>query len=50
MGVLIKGMDMPKNCFECQIRKSCEQAWYLNPDERPDDCPLEERRMEGEEE
>lgn len=43
MSVIIKGMEMPKNCFACQIRKSCGQAWYLNPDERPDDCPLDEQ-------
>lgn len=41
MSVVINGMEMPKNCFNCQIRKSCEHAWYLSS-ERPDDCPLVE--------
>ena len=49
MSVLIKGMEMPKNCKECPF--SDHEAWCLIPgdwreryycpdDERSDDCPL----------
>lgn len=42
MSVLIKGMVMPKNCFQCQIKKGCDNAWYLDTENRPDNCPLVE--------
>lgn len=49
MSVLIRGMEMPKNCKECPF--SDHEAWCLLPgdwreryycpdDERSDDCPL----------
>ena len=41
MNVLIKGMEMPENCFECKIRRACDDAWYLKTDQRPYSCPLE---------
>lgn len=42
MSVIIKGMQMPGNCFRCKINKVCNQRWFLNTDNRPDDCPLME--------
>ena len=51
MSVLIKGMEMPKNCKDCPF--SDHEAWCLIPgswreryycpdDERSNDCPLVE--------
>lgn len=56
MSVLIKGMEMPKNCNECKLRngigKDCGKAifhcaplaeWVMpNPLGRANDCPLVE--------
>lgn len=50
MGVYIKGMEMPRNCWECEFNKSTldrmdfctltnkQYNWGLS--ERPSDCPL----------
>ena len=38
MSVLIKGMEMPQNCYWCPLRASCVFRIYL--EERPYDCPL----------
>lgn len=51
MSVIVKNMEMPKNCKECPF--SDHEAWCLIPgswkeryycpdDERSDDCPLVE--------
>ena len=40
MSVVID-MEMPGDCFKCQINRVCSHRWFLNPDEgRPDDCPI----------
>ena len=47
MSVIIKGMDMPKNCCDCVFE---EKGWCCAVDgirrvesiDRPDWCPLEE--------
>lgn len=38
--ILIKGMEMPKNCFRCDL--VCKCRWYLDTDTRPYNCPLVE--------
>ena len=38
MSVLVKGMEMPKNCGGCPLRASCVHRIYL--EYRPDYCPL----------
>ena len=38
MSVLIKGMEMPKNCGVCGFKDGCEFSVPLT--ERPFDCPL----------
>lgn len=38
MSVTIKGIDMPKNCWECPLEHHC-MKWLIG-DDRPDDCPL----------
>ena len=38
MSILIKGMDMPKNCDVCGFKNGCEFSVPLT--ERPFDCPL----------
>lgn len=52
MSVLIKGMEMPKNCDSCPCYYETEGAWrnecevlqreHYITDERPDWCPLVE--------
>ena len=38
MSVLVKGMEMPKNCGICGFKDGCEFSVPLT--ERPFDCPL----------
>lgn len=39
MGVYIKGMEMPKNCGTCPLRRGdCSQRIYM--EKRPDSCPI----------
>lgn len=39
MSVLIKGMEMPKNCAGCFLRVGqCSKRIYM--ENRPSDCPL----------
>lgn len=39
MSILIKGMEMPKNCGTCPLRRGdCLQRIYM--EKRPDNCPL----------
>ena len=38
MSVLVKGMEMPKNCGICGFKDGCEFSMPLT--ERPFDCPL----------
>jgi len=38
MGVLVKGMEMPKNCGICGFKDGCEFSVPLT--ERPFDCPI----------
>ena len=38
--IVIKGMEMPKNCFRCDL--VCKCRWYLDTDTRPYNCPLVE--------
>ena len=47
MSILIKGMDMPKNCQECDlyIEGACYAKGYrdyrlIMDKSKPDDCPL----------
>lgn len=49
MGVLIKGMDMPNNCMNCDLSNYGEDGnlycdlWGMvddMPDKRDGDCPL----------
>lgn len=53
MSILIKGMEMPKNCYECLVRNQgfsgdgmkCGKtgsvlSWYDGNRKRMDDCPL----------
>lgn len=50
MSVIIKGMEMPKNCMECAIRSWTENEWDVCPFSRimalnigrQNDCPLVE--------
>lgn len=56
MGVYIKGMEMPKNCYQCRMVDSCQCLWkpydlddYLDLQymieegfTRADNCPLVE--------
>lgn len=44
MSVLIKGMEMPKSCFDCTMESVCNR-WALHDAEwqktnRDEDCPL----------
>lgn len=45
MSILIKGMTMPKNCANCQLRASCVHRIYM--EERPSDCRLVELPPHG---
>lgn len=57
MSILIKGMEMPRNCWECEFNKSTfdrmdfctltnkQYNWGLS--ERPSDCPLIEVPLHG---
>ena len=57
MSVLIKGMEMPKNCDECPCYYETEGAWrnecevlgkeYIADDYRPEWCPLVELPPHG---
>ena len=38
MDILIKGMEMPKNCGWCPLRASCVHRIYMEC--RPEYCPL----------
>lgn len=39
MSIIIKGMEMPKNCGTCPLRRGdCSQRIYM--EKRPDNCPL----------
>ena len=38
MSILIKGMEMQKNCGWCPLRGSCVHRIYMEC--RPEDCPL----------
>lgn len=38
MSVLVKGMEMPKNCGICGFKDGCEFSMPLT--ERPFDCPI----------
>ena len=42
MSVLIKGMEMPKNCEECDVKVVCKNYWKLIREQytRPSWCPL----------
>ena len=41
MGVLIKNMEMPKNCAACIMKVgSCKERIYM--ESRPDACPITE--------
>ena len=46
MSVLIKGMDMPRNCDECPFAEATAElycnSYVLSFEERPKWCPLEE--------
>lgn len=43
MSILIKGMEMPKNCDVCFMRDACEYSMPLG--KRLTDCPLIEVPM-----
>ena len=45
MSVLIKGMEMPKNCDVCFMRDACEYSMPL--EKRLTDCPLVEVPKHG---
>ena len=51
MSVLIKGMDMPKSCDECDvICKNFQNGWDIPPEykyKRHPDCPLVEIPKHG---
>ena len=54
MSILIKGMDMPKNCKECDlyIEGACYAKGYrdyrlIMDKSKPDDCPLIELPPHG---
>lgn len=40
--ILIRGMEMPKNCEECDVKAVCKNYWRLirKQYERPSWCPL----------
>ena len=42
MGIYIKSISMPKNCFECKfIRHGMEENWcYITSNGIPCECPL----------
>lgn len=42
MGVYIKGMEMPRNCEECNVKVVCKNYWKLIREQhtRPSWCPL----------
>lgn len=53
MSIIINGMEMPNNCYECPLETdygTCGfYAYYTSrseleasPDKRPDECPLTE--------
>lgn len=42
MGVYIKGIEMPKNCFDCEIFGLCSLKDRLEHiEDRNPDCPLQ---------
>ena len=45
MSILIKGMEMPKNCDVCFMRDACEYSMPLG--KRLTDCPLVEVPKHG---
>lgn len=45
MSILIRDMEMPKNCGACPLRASCIYRIYL--ERRPDYCPLVEVQPHG---
>ena len=44
MGVLMRGVDMPKNCEECNFKGECRDYWdkIREAYTRPSWCPLVE--------
>ena len=42
MSILIKGMEMPRNCEECDVKVVCKNYWKLIRTQytRPSWCPL----------
>ena len=43
VGVLVKGMKMPRFCAECALKYTCEESnLLLGNKRRATDCPLEE--------
>ena len=54
MSVIVKGMDMPKNCQECDLyiegacyAKGCRDYRSIMDTAKPDDCPLVELPPHG---
>ena len=57
MSIIVKGMEMPKNCDECPCYYETEGAWrnecevlgkeYIADDYRPEWCPLVELPPHG---
>lgn len=45
-GVMVRGMEMPKQCGGCPLRANCKQRIYI--EYRPKDCPLIEAVIEEE--
>lgn len=40
MAVIITNMDMPEDCYDCEINKCCRKSGLLNIQNREVDCPL----------
>ena len=42
MSILIKGMEMPQNCEECDVKVVCKNYWKIIREQhtRPSWCPL----------
>lgn len=55
MSILIKGMKMPKSCYECTVRYACDAYWEYKAEHpydiksngRMEDCPLVEIPKHG---
>lgn len=50
MSVLIKGMEMPENCWDCPLESysECYNGRQVGSIDRPEWCPLEEVKEEKE--